>query len=191
MGLREQAEIRFGERVREERERRGWSQEELAKRLTDRGIEGVYASTVAKIESTGKPRAVRLAEAAAVAELFEVSLDTLLGRTTNPPNDRAFTLRGVLDTAQQCSSQLHGIENTLSERFMELRNLDFEGLEELQTEAAAAAKGLKVAREALARIAMFRMAAMAGIKLRFDGKAGAMFNTMISEMLEADVEAES
>ena len=69
--------------MRAERERRGWSQEELAKRLTDKGVD-TYASTVAKIESEKKPRAVRLAEAAAIADLFDVSLDTLLGRQMAP-----------------------------------------------------------------------------------------------------------
>lgn len=78
MGVRERTETYFRKRLKVERERRGWSQEELAKRLCDRKIDGVYASTIAKIE-VGK-RAVRMDEAAGIADLFDMSLDALLGR---------------------------------------------------------------------------------------------------------------
>jgi transcriptional regulator with XRE-family HTH domain len=80
------ADVLFGKRVREERDRRGWSQEELAKRLTDKGIT-VYPSTIAKIESERKPRPARLAEAIGVADLFGMTLDNLLGR----PDDSTLT----------------------------------------------------------------------------------------------------
>lgn len=78
MGVRERTETYFRKRLKVERERRGWSQEELAKRLCNNGIDGVYASTIAKIE-VGK-RAVRMDEAAGIADLFGASLDALLGR---------------------------------------------------------------------------------------------------------------
>ena len=80
MGRRELIDAQFGKRVREERERRRWSQEDLA---SDRPVKGIptYPSTIAKIEATRKPRAVRLGEAIGIAaDLFEVALDALLGR---------------------------------------------------------------------------------------------------------------
>lgn len=72
------AEIRFRERVRAERERRGWSQAELANLLHDNGLPHIVSSMVAKIE-TGN-RGVRLDEAHVLAGLLETSVDALLGR---------------------------------------------------------------------------------------------------------------
>lgn len=109
----------FGRRVREERKRRDWSQEELAKRLSDKGLP-VYASTIAKIESEHKPRAVRLAEAAAIADLFDVSMDTLLGRSVGPKADEMYTLRALLDTAQQAAWQVSAIERSLRDQVAQL-----------------------------------------------------------------------
>jgi transcriptional regulator with XRE-family HTH domain len=102
MGLREQVDSYFGQRVREERDRRGWSQEELAKRMTDRGIPA-YASTIAKIESGRKPRPARLGEAIVIADLFEVPVSALLGRQ---PDDTTLTfamvtLMGYVREAEQ------------------------------------------------------------------------------------------
>lgn len=119
MGVQEQMDSHFGRRVREERKRRDWSQEELAKRLSDKGLP-VYASTIAKIESEHKPRAVRLAEAAAIADLFDVSMDTLLGRSVGPKADEMYTLRALLDTAQQAAWQVSAIERSLRDQVAQL-----------------------------------------------------------------------
>jgi transcriptional regulator with XRE-family HTH domain len=192
MGRQGRIGDRFREHLRDERVRRGWSQAELAKMLSDKGIDGVYPTTIAKIEAGD--RAARLDEVTTIADMFEVSVDALLGRKTGIENDLVYTLRGVLDTAQQCSTQVTAIQNTLSERFLDLQTLSFEGRDELEAEAATAQRALKAASEALGRIAMFRMAAMAGINLRFDRESGAMFNTLMKEMLrpaEEDDEAES
>jgi transcriptional regulator with XRE-family HTH domain len=120
MGLSEQTDFHFGKRVRDERNRRKWSQEDLAQRLRDKGID-VYASTIAKIESERrKPRPARLAEAAAIADLFDVSVDTLLGRSVAPKADLMYALRALLDTASQAEWQLSTIEQPLRDRIAEL-----------------------------------------------------------------------
>ena len=95
---RERLESQFGQRVRAEREARGWSQEELARRLTAKGLP-IHPTTVSKMEWDGKPRAVRIAEVIALAELFRVSTDELLGRSTPSPADlaRVTLLRRVRD----------------------------------------------------------------------------------------------
>lgn len=80
----------------------------------------VYPSTIAKIEAERKSRAVRLAEAAAIADLFEVSVDTLLGRSVPAKADEMYTLRALVDTAQQAAWQLWTIERTMRDRVAEL-----------------------------------------------------------------------
>jgi transcriptional regulator with XRE-family HTH domain len=148
MGLREQTDSYFGRRVRAERERREWSQEELAKRLTDKGID-TYASTIAKIESERKPRAVRLAEATAIADLFEVSLDTLLGRSV-PKHDEMYAFKALLDTANKASWQVSTIEATLRDRAAELATFDLAGwLKAFQSRCERACDALAEANDAL------------------------------------------
>jgi transcriptional regulator with XRE-family HTH domain len=132
MGLREAADVYFGTHVRRERELRGWSQEELAKRLTDKGIH-VYASTIAKIESEKKPRAARLGEAAGIADLFGVSLDALLGRKPGVQTDELVfqQLRLLRDTAMQSSQQVWASMETIRQQLGGLPK-GFEGADTLQ-----------------------------------------------------------
>src|ERR1700757_666309 len=105
MGLREQMDFYFGERVRQGRERLGWSQEELAKRMTDKGIP-VYASTIAKIESERKPRPARLGEAIVIADLFEVPLDVLIGRHVPDDTTLTFAMTTLLGYVRDAESQI-------------------------------------------------------------------------------------
>lgn len=131
VGLRERTDAYFGSRVRRERELRGWSQEELAKRLTDKGIP-VYASTIAKIESEKKPRAPRLGEAAGIADLFDMSLDALLGRRPGvQTNDVTSQLRLLRDSAMQSSQQVWTSMEILREH-LERFPAGFEGADMLQ-----------------------------------------------------------
>ena len=50
----------------------------MADMLSDKGIAPMHATTIAKIEAGS--RSVRINEAVGIADLFEVSLDSLLGR---------------------------------------------------------------------------------------------------------------
>lgn len=72
------AEAEFGRQVRIEREARGWTQAELAKRLEAEGI-SLHPSAIAKIElrDTERPRAIRLDEAQALANIFGLPLDSM------------------------------------------------------------------------------------------------------------------
>jgi transcriptional regulator with XRE-family HTH domain len=76
---------RFGERIRNAREARGWSQAAVARKLSAAGIRPMHPTTVSKIEAA--ERSVRITEAVGFAELFGVSLDNLLGR----PGDSTMT----------------------------------------------------------------------------------------------------
>jgi len=100
----------------QERDRLDWSQDELAKRLTASGVP-CYASTIAKIES-GK-RAIKLDEASAMADLFGLSLDSLLGRT-GMEDDQAHALTVLADQAEKTLPDLMGTRETLRRAYQEL-----------------------------------------------------------------------
>jgi transcriptional regulator with XRE-family HTH domain len=125
MGRNQDAEYRFRKRLRDERERRKWSQAHVAKLLCDRGIQ-VHPTTVAKIEAG--ERAARIDEIAAVADIFEVSLDMLLGRSVAPKNDDLYVLRALVDATAQASWQVSTIETTLRDRIAQVVAIGPEGV---------------------------------------------------------------
>lgn len=96
----------FGKRLRTERERRGWSQAELAKLLAGKGIPA-HPTTIAKLEAA--ERHAKMRELVGLADIFGMSVDTLLGRRTASSNASrvrtAFT-RDVL-SAWNTLSDLH------------------------------------------------------------------------------------
>jgi len=67
------------------------SQQTLVDKLTELGVTTWHQTTVGKVESGTRP--VRLAEALAVCEIFGLSMDELLARTTTPSEDRAYRAR--------------------------------------------------------------------------------------------------
>jgi transcriptional regulator with XRE-family HTH domain len=124
MGRQPSVEDYFRKRLRAERERRKWSQAHMAKLMSTKGIE-VHPTTIAKIEAGD--RSARIDEVAAIADLFEVSLDTLLGRSTTPKNDRMYAFRALLDAAHQAKVEVSTIEAILRDRVIELAGLGPEG----------------------------------------------------------------
>lgn len=147
MGLNQRAESYFSKRLRSEREGRGWSQEELAKRLGNKGVH-VYASTIAKIEKG--TRAARLNEVAAVADLLGVSLDTLLGRSVAAKNDKMYVFKALLDAARQASWQVSSIETTLRDRAAELDAFDLpQMMKAFQSDCERACDALAEANDAI------------------------------------------
>lgn len=155
MGNKKWVVDHFSQRLRSERESRGWSQAEMAEMLTDRGA-AMHWTTVAKIERG--ERAVRIDEAAAAADLLGVSVDWLLGRkTAAPANELAHTLRGVVDTARTSGQQVAAIQSALRDRFDELATLDFDGSETVTADAGAAWQALTDAGDALGRLSAFKL----------------------------------
>lgn len=69
-------EAAFGRRVREEREKRGWSQEYLAQQLHATAGISLHSTAVTRIERG--ERAVRLREAIGLVDAFDVPLGILL-----------------------------------------------------------------------------------------------------------------
>lgn len=108
MEIRLPIENTYRERVSHERRLRAWSQAELAKMLADKGIKGIYTTTVAKIESG--ERAVRIHEAAALADIFDTTVDSMLGRRPAAGDEEfAYALRQLRDGTAQHRADLQRI----------------------------------------------------------------------------------
>jgi transcriptional regulator with XRE-family HTH domain len=148
----------FGQRLRAERKHRGWSQIEMAKMLSDKGTR-MEATIIAKIEAA--KRSVRIDEALAISDLFDVSLDGLLGRTSNLRNDRAYALRALADTADRSKRQALDITIALGEGLADVLALgfDFDERQTLQADCQRAIDALRVACLALTDIANHEQAA--------------------------------
>lgn len=164
--LHQRAESHFGKQVRTNRERLGWTQADLAKRLTDRGID-TYASTIAKIEAAErKPRAVRIAEAMVIADLFGVSLDKLLGRDVGLDDDITYTLRMTEDTARRASDRIAATMTELSDRLVEVDALEFNGSARLKTELQGAVNALLKVTPHLRNVAEFQPSPLPVVRKR-------------------------
>jgi transcriptional regulator with XRE-family HTH domain len=118
MGSKKWTEDYFSKRLKTERERRKWSQAEMAKMLRDNGIQPMHWTTVAKIEKG--ERSVRIDEAAGIADLFGISVDTLLGRRAKPKSDLVHTLTAVADTAYRSSAQIGEIITAVRDRITDV-----------------------------------------------------------------------
>lgn len=84
---------KFAIRFKKEREQRGWTQDDVAEKL------GLQRSTIAGYESVEKNRIPREETLNDIADLFNTSIDYMLGRT----DDRTPTLnyKKILPTLQQ------------------------------------------------------------------------------------------
>lgn len=69
----------FAASMRLMREQRGWSQGELARRLTEAGLTGFHQTTVSRIEKMERP--VRLGEARGIARTLGVDVEEMLAPT--------------------------------------------------------------------------------------------------------------
>ena len=152
MGVREQAADRFGQRLKDERTRRKWSQAKLAKMLTDKGIP-MIGTMIHKIEAGD--RTVRIDEAAGIADLLDVSLDSLVGRRTGLANDLANVISGLQHTAGKAVMDLAALHGAVQGWFVELGDLEFDHRSEFETEGRRALDALTEAQDALWRISNF------------------------------------
>ena len=74
----------------------------------------MQAVIISKIESGDRP--ARIIEALGIAECFGVSVDALLGHSTDERDDQAYARRVLHDIALRSAQQIHDIANALSER---------------------------------------------------------------------------
>jgi transcriptional regulator with XRE-family HTH domain len=106
MGSTKAGDELFGKRVKEERDRMGWTQAQIAKMLCDIGIRPMHGTTVAKIEAGD--RSVRINEAMGFADLFEIPVESLVGRVPHGSAHDSLisTVRGLLVAAHGSISQV-------------------------------------------------------------------------------------
>jgi transcriptional regulator with XRE-family HTH domain len=135
------------------------TQEQLAKALEAKDIH-LHAATIAKIERDAegyktKPRSVRIDEASAIADVFGISVDTMLGRRARPESDRVYILAMVADTALRSATQIIDMSDAVRDRIADLGPPD-EGLtarEDLIAGCERARDALDVASDALVETA--------------------------------------
>ena len=113
MGKDAYAIDRFRIRAAYERKERKWSQADIAKMLTAKGIDNMHHTTVAKIESGD--REIKLDEAAAMADLFGLPLDSMMGRRQATREDEiAHDVRVLRDIARQGLAEVRRISTDVS-----------------------------------------------------------------------------
>lgn len=152
MGNERWLNIRFGERLKNERDARGWSQPHLVELLEAQGISW-HTSTIAKIE--GGKRSVRIVEAVALADVFELPLDALLGRAVGPADaDLAVALRVLRDDAKRSSDQALDVGREIKQQVRSITSsFEFDGAEELRKLADIACRRLDSAYSAVFEVA--------------------------------------
>ena len=133
MGRKERTEDYFRKRLRVERELKGWSQSDVAKMLSDNGT-AMHSTTIAKIEAGD--RNVRIDEATAISDLFEVSLDGLLGRK-GIEDDQSHALSVLADEAQKVLPDLMQIRERVWRAYQDLQaQWDFHSLDAFVAQGA-------------------------------------------------------
>jgi transcriptional regulator with XRE-family HTH domain len=144
------AATRFRQRVKAERNRRGWTQTELAEKLSASGIHAQWSS-IAKLESGA--RGVRLDEAAAIADIFGTSLETLMGRRARPAGDLLYTVETLLNTKSQGRWPVQALLTAMADQATEVAAADSNGRwAELIEDARAAVTALTEALTAVDRV---------------------------------------
>lgn len=129
----------------------------MAKLLSDKGL-AVYPTTIAKIEAG--ERAVKTDELVAIADLFGVSVDALLGRQVDQAKDKDFLLSALADVGMRALWQIGSTEAALRSALSDLDGFKLRGhektLQALSEQACdaliAAAATLRKAQTPMAKI---------------------------------------
>lgn len=158
-----EAEERIGRRVRELRQARGWSQEQLASAMTDLGVT-MHQTTVAKVEAAARP--IRVNEAAVFAAVLGVRLVDLLETAVVAEDESTREARARYREAQHLVLAAQASLAVASRRHDEAKLEQLRAglaLREAEKAAAAAAKRERAAAEALEKAEAVRPPAEAQI----------------------------
>lgn len=138
--------------MRRERESRGLSLAQLAKMLQAKGL-SVHATTIAKIEYGERP--AKLDEAAALADVFGVSLDALIGRRRSRSGDKSLPLHALAKRTAATAVATDALEAGVREHLDELQEFTLRRDEAAAvTECERAAEALTAAATAARRAAV-------------------------------------
>lgn len=125
----------FRRRLREERERAGISQMELARRMTERLSSRIDSTTITRMEKG--ERTVRLDEAVVAAEALQLPLSELLSAhgasLLARIDDLRFSLKGAQAALDAASAEVESRRERVEELSMELEEL--EGQEQAEYKA--------------------------------------------------------
>lgn len=156
MGKRERTEDYFRKRLRDERNSRKWSQADMAKLLSDKGVH-MHPTTIAKIEAG--ERSVRIDEATGIADLLGISLDVLLGRAAGLDDDLTYALRSLRNAARRWDAQVGPMLTELGDATTAVFAFNFDGREDLEVAVSQLTKALMVAKLAMFDIERFAVPA--------------------------------
>lgn len=136
---------RFSDALKEQRKRRDWSQSQLEKMLAEKGIH-LHWTTIAKIEKG--ERSVRIDEAAAIADLFDTSVDALLGRKRRDETSLTFALATLMGYVTDCQRQIRDVQGNAADIAEQVNDLpeqfnDVPALPDLQRAARGLSAELK------------------------------------------------
>jgi transcriptional regulator with XRE-family HTH domain len=124
MEIRRPDLTRFRERIVLQRTQREWSQMEVARRLTAMGIDNMHNTTIAKIEAGD--REIKLDEAVALAELYGLSIESLIGRRPGSADDIQYALVALEDAVFTSRNELNRTSKSLWNRLNDVPS-DFPG----------------------------------------------------------------
>jgi len=147
-------DARFGQQLKRMRDEKGWTQPQMAKLLSEKEIYPMHATTIAKIEAG--TRSVRINEAVAMADLLDVSLDTLLGRWRHDDTTLTFALATLMGYVTDCQRQIGEAQGTAADIAEQVDDLpeqfdDVAALPDLQRAARGLSAELKRAATAAAK----------------------------------------
>lgn len=110
------SERRFGRRMRQERERAGLTRLQLSERIRELGVD-LHQSAVAKMEDrdTAKPRAIRLAEAAAIASVLGISVSDMMAPQTAELARLTDQARDIVADNNRAMASWRDLESSLTE----------------------------------------------------------------------------
>ena len=141
----------FGQRLKKRREELKWTQPQMADMLSNKGVAPMGATTLAKIEAG--TRSVRINEAVAIADLFDVPLDALLGRQRHDPTTLTFALATLLGYVTDCQRQIQEAQGTAADIGEQVEDLPEQFSDVSLPDLQRAARGLSAELKRAATVA--------------------------------------
>lgn len=131
----------------------------------------MHATTVAKIESGD--RAVRINEAVAIADLLDVSLDSIIGRHIDSDNEFRYTFRNLTEGAEDSLSVLQEHQRGTMNRLHAVLEFPFLESKSVAALGRSAADAISTAMDELFALAQLRVPVRTEEEKAFWGDAGA------------------